>query len=79
MDTRLSEGELKTFNRWMRTDLGEKILAIIKESEQGYLDSAVAGFTKGKDYTHDCVVAAAAIETIYQFFKPPKEDEKTEE
>ena len=74
MDTKLSEAEQKTLNRWMRTDLGQKVLAIIQESAQGYLDSAVAGFNKGRDYTHECVVAAAAIETIYQFLRPPAED-----
>ena len=72
MDRRLSEAELKTFYRFMRTDLGQKILDEVAESKQGYLDAAVAGFNKGKDYTHDNVVAAAAIETIYQFLKPPK-------
>lgn len=72
MDRRLSEAELKTFYRFMRTDLGQKILDEIAESKQGYLDAAVAGFNKGKDYTHDNVVAAAAIETVYQFLKPPK-------
>lgn len=79
MDTRLSEAEQKTLNRWMRTELGEKVLANIQEASQGYLDQAVAGFTKGKEFTHDCVVAAAAIETIYQFLKPPKETTETEE
>ena len=74
MDTKLSEAEQKTLNRWMSTDLGKKVLAIIQESAQGYLDSAVAGFNKGRDYTHECVVAAAAIETIYQFLKPPHEE-----
>lgn len=79
MDTRLSEAEKKTLNRWMSTELGEKVLANIQEAAQGYLDQAVAGFTKGQEFTHNCVVAAAAIETIYQFLKPPKETEKTEE
>ena len=79
MDKRLSEAELKTFYRFMRTDLGQKILDEVAESKQGYLDEAVAGYPRGKEYTHDCVVAAAAVETIYQFLKPPKEAEKQEE
>lgn len=79
MDTRLSEAERKTLNRWMRTELGEKVLANIQEAQQGYLDQAVAGFIKGPEFTHDCVVAAAAIETIYQFLKPPKETPETED
>ena len=72
MDKRLSEAELKTFYRFMRTDLGQKILDEVAEAKQSYIDAAVAGFNRGKDYTHDNVVAAAAIETIYQFLKPPK-------
>lgn len=72
MDKRLSEAELKTFYRFMRTDLGQKILDEVAEAKQSYIDAAVAGFNRGKDYTHDNVVAAAAIETVYQFLKPPK-------
>ena len=79
MDKRLSEAELKTFYRFMRTDLGQKILANIAESKQGYLDAAVAGYPRGKEYTHDCVVAAAAVETIYQFLKPPEEAKEAPE
>lgn len=71
-DNRLSEAEVKTLNRFMRTELGEKVLANIQEFKQGYLDKAVAGYIKGKDFTHDCIVAAAGIETIYQYLKPPK-------
>lgn len=73
MDNALTKAELKTMYNFMRTDLGQKILANIAESKQGYLDAAVAGYPRGKEYTHDCVVAAAAVETIYQFLKPPEE------
>ena len=79
MDNTLSKAELKVMYNFMRTDLGKKILANIAESKQGYLDAAVAGYPRGEEYTHDCVVAAAAVETIYQFLKPPKEAEKQEE
>ena len=72
MDNALTKAELKVMYNFMRTDLGQKILANVAESKQGYLDAAVAGFNRGKDYTHDNVVAAAAIETVYQFLKPPK-------
>ena len=76
MDNALTKAELKTMYNFMRTDLGQKILANVAESKQGYLDAAVAGFNKGKDYTHDNVVAAAAIGTVYRFLKPPKSTEE---
>ena len=77
----LSKAELKTLYNFMGTELGEKVLANIKESQQTYLDAAMAGFTRGAEFTHECVVAAAAVGTIYQFLKPhkPKDDEKTKE
>lgn len=79
-DNALSKAELKTLFNFMSTELGEKVLANIKESQQSYLDAAMAGCTRGAEFTHDCVVAAAAIETIYQFLKPPKaKEEKTKE
>ena len=78
-DSRLSEAELKTFQKFMRTELGKKILLNVKEAEQGYLDRAMLCIDKGPAVTHDCVVAAAAIETIYQFLKPPKPKDKGDE
>lgn len=79
MDSRLSEAEQRAFYNFMRTELGEKILQNVKESEQGYLDRAMLCIDKGPNVTHDCVVAAAAIETIYQFLKPPKPKDKGDE
>ena len=79
MDNTLSKAELKVMYNFMRTDLGKKILANVAESKQGYLDAAVAGYPRGKEYTHDCVVAAAAVETIYQFLKPPEEAKEAQE
>lgn len=72
MDNTLSKAELKTLYNFMRTELGQKVLGNVADVKQNYLDMAVAGFSRGKEYTHDCVVAAAACETIYQFLKPPK-------
>lgn len=71
MDNVLSKAELKTLYNFMRTELGQKVLGNVADVKQNYLDMAVAGFSRGKEYTHDCVVAAAACETIYQFLKPP--------
>lgn len=79
MDNRLSAAEQKTFNRFMRTELGNKVLSAIHETAQNYLDEAVAGYERGKDYTHDCVVSAAAVEHIYHYLKPPKEGETENE
>lgn len=78
MDNRLSEAERKTFYRFMRTELGEKILGNIKELEQAHIAKAMLNVEKGKEYTHDCIVSATAIENVYQLLKPPKpeEDEK---
>lgn len=76
MDNTLSKAELKTLHNFMRTDLGKKVLGGIADLKQDYLDAAVAGYRQGKDYTHDNVVAAAAIETVYQFLKPPKSTEE---
>lgn len=72
MDNTLSKAELKTLYNFMRTELGQKVLGNVADVKQNYLDMAVAGFSRGREYTHDCVVAAAACETIYQFLKPPK-------
>lgn len=79
MDNQLSEAERKALNNFMRTELGEKVLDMIKVSAQGYLDRAMLNFNKGPEFTHDCVVAAAAIETIYEFLKPPKPKDKGDE
>ena len=79
MDSRLSEAERKTFYRFMRTDLGEKILTNIKELEQAQVDKAMLGVDKGQNFTHDCIVAANAIESVYQLLKPPKLEDKGDE
>ena len=79
MDNRLSEAERKTFNRFMRTDLGQKVLGGLKELEQGHLDKAMFGVDKGREFTHDCIVAAATIETVYQLLKPPKGEDGDDE
>lgn len=72
MGNRLSEAEVKTFNRFMRTELGKKVLTNVKEMAQGQIDKAMAGVNRGSAYTHDCVVAAAAIESVYEYLRPPK-------
>lgn len=79
MDNTLSKAERKSLNNFMRTDLGQKVLANIQDARQAYLDAAVAGYRHGREYTHDNVVAAAACETIYQFLKPPKEEKEEKE
>lgn len=75
MDNRLSEAERKTLMRFMRTELGQKVLGGIRELSQTYVAKALVGVDKGKEYTHDCIVSAAAIENVYQILKPPKKDE----
>lgn len=78
MGNTLSEAELKTLYKFMSTDLGKKVLGNIEDVRQDYLNAAVAGFMRGKDFTHDCVVAAAACDTIYTFLKPRKKAKKDE-
>ncbi len=77
MDNRLSEAEIKTFNRFMRTELGEKVLANVKGLAQAQVDKAILGINRGNAYTHDCIVSAAAIESVYDYLKPP--EAKTED
>ena len=79
MDNKLTDAERKTLDNFMKTDLGGKVLANIKDSQRTYFDAAMAGFMKGPEFTHDCVVAAAAVETIYQFLKPIKKKKEAEE
>ena len=47
MDNTLSEAERKTLYRFMRTDLGKKVLGNISDVKQIYLDMAVSGFARG--------------------------------
>lgn len=79
MDNRMSEAERKTFNRFMRTELGQKVLGSIKELEQAHITKAMLNVEKGREYTHDRIVSATAIETVYQLLKPPKKDEDEKE
>lgn len=79
MDNRLSEAERKTFNRFMRTELGQKVLGSIKDLEQSHITKAMLNVGKGQEYTHDCIVSATAIESVYQLLKPPKKDEDEKE
>jgi hypothetical protein len=72
MQPKFTEAELNTVNNWMRTDTGKKLLEIIHATSQGYLDEAMIGIAQGANYTHDRVVAAQAIDTIYQWLKPPE-------
>ena len=80
MATKLSIAEQKAITNWLSTDTGATLLKMIKETEQGYLDEAMVGLNQGPQYTHDRVVAAQAIDTIYQWLKayrneaPPEEE-----
>jgi hypothetical protein len=76
MATKLSIAEQKAITNWFSTDTGATLLKMIKETEQGYLDEAMVGINQGPQHTHDRVVAAQAIETIYQWLKAYRIEEK---
>lgn len=76
MATKLSIAEQKAITNWFSTDTGATLLKMIKETEQGYLDEAMVGLNQGPQYTHDRVVAAQAVETIYQWLKAYRIEEK---
>ena len=81
MDMALSEAERKVFDRFMRTDIGQKVLANVAQFRQDYLDAATRGYNKGPEYTHSQVAAAAGVNAVYYYLKPKKatEDEKAED
>lgn len=79
MATELSDAEKKVLGLWLSTDTGATLLEIIKEMEQGYLDEAMLGVTQGPEYTHNRVVAAQAIDTIYQWLKAYRKEIPEEE
>ena len=82
MDTNsLSEAERKVFDRFMRTDIGQKVLANVAQIRQDYLNAAALRYDKGPEYTHSQVAAAAGVDAVYYYLKPKKatEDEKAEE
>lgn len=79
MSTKLSKAEQKTLSNWFNTDTGATLLKMIDETKQGYLDEAMVGISQGAEYTHDRVVAAQAIDTIYQWLKAYRNEQPPEE
>ena len=76
---KITPEELKTWYRFASTELGQKVLGSILDLKQAYIDNAVLGVSKGKDYTHDCIVSAAAIGNVYTLIKPPDKPEEIED
>jgi hypothetical protein len=81
MDNSLTENERRTFDKFMRTDLGKKVLANIASIRQDFLDAAVRSYNQGQEFIHSQVSAAAGVDAVYYYLKPKKatEDEKAEE
>ena len=82
MDTSsLSEAERAVFDRFMRTDIGQKVLANVAQIRQDYLNAAALRYDKGPEYTYSQVAAAAGVDAVYYYLKPKKatEDEEAEE
>ncbi len=77
--TQLSEAEKRVITLWLNTDTGATLLEMIKETEQSYLDEAMVGISQGPEYTHSRVVAAQAIDTIYQWLKAYRTEDKPKE
>ena len=81
MDMALSEAERATFDRFMRTDIGQKVLANVAQFKQDYLNAATMSYNKEPSYIHSQVAAAAGVDAVYYYLKPKKatEDEKAED
>ena len=79
MDKPLTDNERKTFDKFMRTDLGKRVLANIASIRQDYLDAAVRSYNQGQEFIHSQVAAAAGVEAVYYFLKPSKLSEEEEE
>lgn len=78
--TKLTPAEQKAITNWINTDTGAALLAVIADQRQGYLDEAMLNTKQGPQFTHDRVVAAQAIDTIYEWLKAyRKPDTPTEE
>jgi hypothetical protein len=78
---KLSENERRTFDKFMRTELGQKVLANVARIRQDFLDAATTRYTQGQEFIHSQVSAAAGVDAVYYYLKPKKatEDEKAEE
>ena len=66
---KLSEAEKRVISLWINTETGSSLLKNIEEAKQNYIDEAMLGTNNGPQYTHDRIVAAQAVETIYQWLK----------
>lgn len=75
----LSEAEKRVICNWMDTDTGDKLLATIKEIGEGYIEEAKLKLNRGPQFTHDRVVAAEAVDTIYEWLKAYKKPDKSNE
>lgn len=71
---RFSEKEKGAWRNFWRSELGEKGLEMIKELRDEQIDKAMAAVDGGKsaEVTHDYLVKATAIDTIYYMLKPTK-------
>lgn len=80
-DIALSEAERATFDRFMRTDLGQKVLANVAQIRQDFLDAATRSYNTSSEFIHSQVAAAAGVDAVYYYLRPNKatEDEKAEE
>lgn len=79
MPTKLSEAEKRVISLWLSTDTGDTLLKIIDETKQNYLDEAMAAINKGPQFTHDRVVAAKAVEELYEWLKTYRKVAEKEE
>ncbi len=74
---RLSLAERKSWDNFMRTDLGQKMMGNIKAAAQNYLDQAILNSAKGQAATHDLVMLAKGYYEVLAMLQPspkPKEE-----
>lgn len=78
----LTKEERKVFDRFMRTDIGKKVLANVADFKQGFLDSAMRYYDDSYEKVQARVGAATGVDTVLFYLTPRKateEEEATEE
>lgn len=69
-----SKDERRVLDKFLKTDLGVKLLDMILELKDDQVRKALYGAAtdKGAEFTHDYITRAAAIESVYYMLAPIK-------
>ena len=73
---RLSPAERKTWDNFIRTELGQKVMGNIKAGAQNYLDQAILNSAKGQAAKHDLVMLAKGYYEVLALLQPTPKKEK---